>query len=40
VRELAERSWDAEELRRSAERFSEERFRERLAEALRGQGAR
>jgi glycosyltransferase involved in cell wall biosynthesis len=40
VRELAERDWDAEVLRRSAERFSEERFRERLAEALRGQGAR
>jgi glycosyltransferase involved in cell wall biosynthesis len=39
VRELAERRWDAEELRRSAERFSEERFRERLAEALREQGA-
>jgi glycosyltransferase involved in cell wall biosynthesis len=39
VRELAERSWDAEELRRSAQRFSEERFRERLAETLRAHGA-
>jgi glycosyltransferase involved in cell wall biosynthesis len=39
VRELAERSWDAEELRRSAQRFSETRFHERLAEALRAQGA-
>jgi glycosyltransferase involved in cell wall biosynthesis len=40
VRELADRSWDADELRRSAQRFSEERFHERLADALRGQGAR
>jgi glycosyltransferase involved in cell wall biosynthesis len=40
VRELADRSWDADNLRRSAQRFSEERFHERLAEALRGQGAR
>jgi len=40
VRELAERPWDSEELRRSAERFSEERFRERLAETLRANGAR
>jgi glycosyltransferase involved in cell wall biosynthesis len=40
VRELAGRSWDPEELRRSAQRFSEERFRERLAEALRAHGAR
>jgi glycosyltransferase involved in cell wall biosynthesis len=40
VRELTERSWDAEELRRSAQRFSEQRFRERLAEVLRGGGAR
>jgi glycosyltransferase involved in cell wall biosynthesis len=39
VRELAERSWDTEELRRSAQRFSEACFHERLAEALRGQGA-
>jgi glycosyltransferase involved in cell wall biosynthesis len=40
VGELAARSWDPEELRRSAERFSEERFRERLAEVLRAHGAR
>ena len=39
VRELAERSWDTEELRRSAQRFSEACFHERLAEALRAQGA-
>jgi glycosyltransferase involved in cell wall biosynthesis len=39
VRELAERSWDGEELRRSARRFSEERFHERLADALRAAGA-
>jgi glycosyltransferase involved in cell wall biosynthesis len=39
VRELAERSWDAEDLRRSAQRFSEERFRERVAETLRAHGA-
>ena len=38
VRELTERSWDPEELRRSAQRFSEERFRERLAEVLRAGG--
>jgi glycosyltransferase involved in cell wall biosynthesis len=40
VRALAGRSWDAEELRRSAERFSEDRFRERLAAVLRDHGAR
>jgi glycosyltransferase involved in cell wall biosynthesis len=40
VRELAERSWDAEDLCRSAQRFSEERFRGRLAETLRAHGAR
>ena len=40
VRELAGRAWDADALRRSAERFSEERFRERLAEVLRAHGAR
>jgi glycosyltransferase involved in cell wall biosynthesis len=40
VRELAGRSWDSDELRRSAQRFSEERFRERLAETLRAHGAR
>ena len=39
VRELAERDWDADELRRSAERFSESRFRERLGEVLRVNGA-
>ena len=40
VRELAERSWDSDALRDSARRFSEERFRERLAETLRAHGAR
>jgi glycosyltransferase involved in cell wall biosynthesis len=40
IRELAGRAWDAHALRRSAERFSEERFRERLAEVLRAHGAR
>jgi glycosyltransferase involved in cell wall biosynthesis len=40
VRELAGQSWDADELRRSAERFSEQRFRERLGELLRAHGAR
>ena len=40
IRELAGRTWDARVLRRSAERFSEERFRERLAEVLRAHGAR
>jgi glycosyltransferase involved in cell wall biosynthesis len=40
VRALAERTWDADDLRRSAERFSEERFRTRLAQTLRGHGAR
>ena len=40
VRELAGRSWDSEALRRSAERFSEESFRERLASVLRAHGAR
>jgi glycosyltransferase involved in cell wall biosynthesis len=40
VEELAGRSWDPGELRRSAERFSEERFRERMAEVLRAHGAR
>ena len=39
VRELAEREWDPDELRRSAERFSEERFRARFAEVLRAHGA-
>jgi glycosyltransferase involved in cell wall biosynthesis len=40
LRELAEADWDRETLRRSAERFSEERFRARLAEVLRANGAR
>ena len=40
VRELAQRSWDAEALRERAERFSEDRFRERFGEVLRAHGAR
>jgi glycosyltransferase involved in cell wall biosynthesis len=40
VRELAGRSWDAEALRASAERFSEERFRERFGAVLSEHGAR
>jgi glycosyltransferase involved in cell wall biosynthesis len=40
VRALAARQWDADELRRSAERFSEDRFRSRLATVLRAHGAR
>ena len=40
VRELARRDWDANALRESAQRFSEERFRARLAEVLRAHGAR
>jgi glycosyltransferase involved in cell wall biosynthesis len=40
VRELADRRWDPEALRRSAERFSEDRFRERFGEVLRAYGAR
>ena len=39
VRELARRDWDAGALRESAQRFSEERFRARLAEVLRAHGA-
>jgi glycosyltransferase involved in cell wall biosynthesis len=39
VRELADRDWDAQALRDSADRFSEERFRARLAEVLRAHGA-
>jgi glycosyltransferase involved in cell wall biosynthesis len=39
VRELAASRWEPERLRESAERFSEERFRERLAEVMRAQGA-
>ena len=37
---LAGREWDSGELRLSAERFSEQRFRERLAATLHSQGAR
>jgi glycosyltransferase involved in cell wall biosynthesis len=40
VRAVAARSWDADDLRQGAERFSEERFRERLAAVLRAHGAR
>ena len=40
VRELAGREWDSDALRESANRFSEERFRARLAELLRAHGAR
>jgi glycosyltransferase involved in cell wall biosynthesis len=40
VRELVRRDWDADALRESAQRFSEERFRARLAEVLRAHGAR
>jgi glycosyltransferase involved in cell wall biosynthesis len=40
VKQLAERSWNSEELRQSAERFSEHRFRTRLAEVMRAHGAR
>jgi glycosyltransferase involved in cell wall biosynthesis len=39
VRELAGQEWDAEQLRRSAARFSETRFRERLHELLCEHGA-
>jgi glycosyltransferase involved in cell wall biosynthesis len=40
VRQLSERAWDSEQLRTSAQRFSEEQFRLRLAEVLRSHGAR
>jgi glycosyltransferase involved in cell wall biosynthesis len=40
VRVLSERGWDADELRRSAQRFSEQRFRARFAEVLHAHGAR
>jgi glycosyltransferase involved in cell wall biosynthesis len=40
VRDLAARVWDADDLRRGAQRFSEARFRERLAATLREHGAR
>jgi glycosyltransferase involved in cell wall biosynthesis len=39
VEELAGRSWDPGDLRQSAARFSEERFRERLGAVLRTHGA-
>jgi glycosyltransferase involved in cell wall biosynthesis len=39
VRELAGRPWDAQALRASAERFSEDRFRERFGEVLLAHGA-
>jgi glycosyltransferase involved in cell wall biosynthesis len=38
-REIAAGSWDAEDLREGAKRFSEERFRERLGDVLRAHGA-
>ena len=40
IRDRAGRDWDADALRESAQRFSEERFRARLAEVLRAHGAR
>ena len=40
VSELAGRTWDRDQLRLSAERFSEERFRMRLNEVMRANGAR
>ena len=40
VTRLVERDWSPEYLRQSAERFSEQRFRERLADVLRAHGAR
>jgi glycosyltransferase involved in cell wall biosynthesis len=40
VRQLADASWDAQALRDSAERFSEERFRARFGEVLSAHGAR
>jgi glycosyltransferase involved in cell wall biosynthesis len=40
VLELAAQDWDREALRRSAERFSEQRFQERFAEVMRAHGAR
>ncbi len=39
IEELAGRTWDSADLRRGAERFSEERFRERMTEVLRAHGA-
>jgi glycosyltransferase involved in cell wall biosynthesis len=40
VEELAGQEWDPDELRRRADGFSEERFRERLGAVLRAHGAR
>ena len=40
VRRLAARGWAPDDLRQSAQRFSEERFRARIAETLRDLGAR
>ena len=40
VRELASRAWDADELRRGADRFSEDRFRRAMDEVIRANGAR
>ena len=40
VRALAQREWDPRTLRQSAERFSEERFRESLGQIMRAHGAR
>jgi glycosyltransferase involved in cell wall biosynthesis len=40
VKQLSELSWKADDLRQGAERFSEQRFRTRLAEVLREHGAR
>jgi glycosyltransferase involved in cell wall biosynthesis len=39
AREIAAGGWDAEDLREGANRFSEERFRERLGDVLRAHGA-
>lgn len=39
ILQLAGRHWDARKLRQSAERFSQDRFQERLAEVLRAHGA-
>ena len=39
VRELAGRAWDPDELRRGADRFSEDRFRQGMNEVLRANGA-
>ena len=40
VRDLASRAWDEDELRRGADRFSEERFRRAMDEVIRANGAR